>query len=959
MKSSKNRRNQKTVLCTQHVFLFFVFMVVAIVSAKTVIVDGVGHNKDSAIKNALRSAVEQCVGVRIGSRSMVDNFRLISDKVVSQADGYVSSYTVLSERSKFGAVEVSVSADVAITKLEDDLAAQKILYEIQNKPRIMVVLDERIEGRQLFEKTAKHVFEKALIAHGFIVVDQERMEQIRQADQAAPDDAKDLASSAFKNGADLIIRGAIDVSEATPKMIYGTQFYTVPIQMNARIVRADNAQIIASKIKQTKKNSQEPKSAANFGLATGGTALAEELIEDLYQYWRSEAYNENRVEVVVAGLSEKELNGFETAARGFSIVRALRLRYIESGRALYDMELRGTIQDLRAAIGAKPPLGLAIKAMTEHRMTLYRSVEKQPISFEKQIPGVEISGFTIQDIFPARIRFYENNPVARVAIKAGDQVLRNVKVGVIIPGLMNLPSEVMVDELTAGQTRDLSLNLVFNVNEIMKIVSTRTEYGQATVSFVEKGKNIERKLTVPVKIYEKNTMDWDVLQSLGGFVTYRDPVINDLARKAVRMVPSVNGSNPDLFNGMSLFTAMNALGIMYVKDPASSPGVKMLDRVQYPVETLKSKSGDCDDLSTLYAALLSAVGIRAAVISYPDHVLVMFDTGIFEKNRLALSADTTLTVAYQGTLWIPVETTMIDRGFVAAWHAASKEYHNVLAEGERIGIIDLDEAWKSYPPAPIQSAEMAFDLGKLPAKAALEITGLEKNAQSTIAQTLKELQSRVAVGAKNVDSVSGIYNSMGILLVRQSNYKEAAEYFQKAIKLRNDRGICSNHACAMLLSGDEDKALNEFDAIYGKDPSGRIAVNRALCLYAKAQGSEGIDAFVKALKEASAMMPSSRKLEEYLGIDLGDDLDVKGSDQREEQQQKQVNLRRLKELIRKRVISNSGKTPSDISGTTTETSTGSMADKRPPLVMPFGGIRGADPTQITKIIDLIYWFEKI
>jgi tetratricopeptide (TPR) repeat protein len=620
------------------------------------------------------------------------------------------------------------------------------------------------------------------------------------------------------------------------------------------------------------------------------------------------------------------------------------------------MELRGTIQDLRAELGAKPPLGLAIKAMTEHRMTLYRGTEKQPISFEKQKPEVEISEFTIQDIFPARIRYYENNPVAHVAIKVGEQALRNVKVGVLIPGLMNLPAEMMVDELAAGQKRDLSLNLVFNVNEIMKIVSTGTEYGQATVSFNENGRVVERKLTVPVKIYEKNTMDWDVLSSLGGFVTYRDPVVNDFARKVVHIVQSPTGSNPDLFNGMSLFTAMNALGIAYVKDPVSSPGLRLLDRVQYPVETLKSKSGDCDDLSALYAALISAVGIRAAVISYPDHVLVMFDTGIFEKNRLALSADTTLTVGYQGTLWIPVETTMVGRGFVAAWRAASKEYHDALAEGQRIGIIDLNEAWKTYPPAPIRSAETAFDLGKLREKATLEISGLEKVAQSTVAQTLKELESRVAAGAKDVDSVVGMYNDIGIILVRQNNYKDAAEYFQKALKLRNDRGIRSNHACAVLLSGNEDKALAELDTIYGKEPSGRIAVNRALCMYAKARGSEGVDAFVKALKEAAAMMPSSRKLSEYLGIDLGDNLDLKGADEHEEQKQKEINLRHLKELIRKRVISDTRGTPSNMSGTTTETSTGSMADTRSPLVMPFGGIRGADHTQIAKIIDLIYWF---
>ena len=912
------------------------------------VVDGIGYNKDSAIKNALRSAVERCVNMRIGSQSMVDNFRLISDKIVYQANGFVSSYTVLSAHDKLGAVEVRVSADVEITKLEDDLAAQKILYEIQNKPRIEVILDERIEGRPLFEKTATHAFENTLIAHGFTVLDQERMEQTQKTDQSSRNDAKDLASSAFKNGADLIVRGAVDVAEATPKLIYGTQFYTVPIQMNARIVRADNAQIIATKIEQTKKNSQEPKAAANFGLATGGKMLSEDLIADLIQYWRSEAFNENRCEVVVDGLDENDLNTFENAVQNLSMVRSIRLRYIESEKALYDLELRGTIQDLRALIGTKPPLGFAIKSMTEHRITLFRGVGKQPILFEKQLSGVEISEFSIQDIFPERIRYYENNPVAHVIIKAGEQTLRNVKVGVIIPGLMDLPAEKMVGELAAGKTRDLSLNLVFNVKKLMKINATRMEYGQARVSFDEKGRDIERKLTVPVTIYEKNAMDWDLLPSLGGFVTYRDPVINDFARKVVQIVPSPTGANADLFNGMSLFMAMNTLGIRYVKDPASSPGTRKLDRVQFPVEVLKSKSGDCDCLSTLYAALLSAVGIRAAVITYPDHVLVMFNTGIFEKNRLALSADTMLTVVYQGTIWIPVETTMIGDGFVAAWKAASKEYHTALTEEGQIGIIDLDEAWKIYPPVPIRSAEMTFDLGKLQEKAALEISGLENVAQSTIAQRINELQSRLAVGPKDIDSVSAFYNSIGILLVRQNNYKSAADNFQKALMLHNNREIRSNHACAVLLLGEEEKALSELDTIYKKDISGRIAVNRALCLYAKARSNEEINEFVKALKEASAMMPSSEKLAEYLGLDIEDNLDQKGTDEHEEQHQKEVNLRRLKELIRKRVLS----------GTTTETSTGSLADKLPTLVMPLGSLRGSDPTQIAKIVELIYWFEK-
>jgi hypothetical protein len=47
-----------------------------------------------------------------------------------------------------------------------------------------------------------------------------------------------------------------------------------------------------------------------------------------------------------------------------------------------------------------------------------------------------------------------------------------------------------------------------------------------------------------------------------------------------------------------------------------------------------------------------------------------------------------------------------------------------------------------------------------------------------------------------------------------------------------------------------------------------------------------------------------------------------------------------------------------MSGTTSETSSGSHADKQPPVCMPFGGIRGADPAQIMKVIDLLYWFEE-
>ena len=49
-------------------------------------------------------------------------------------------------------IKVKVMVDVATGKLEDDLIAQKLLYEAKNKPRIMVILDERTGGKKLVAK---------------------------------------------------------------------------------------------------------------------------------------------------------------------------------------------------------------------------------------------------------------------------------------------------------------------------------------------------------------------------------------------------------------------------------------------------------------------------------------------------------------------------------------------------------------------------------------------------------------------------------------------------------------------------------------------------------------------------------------------------------------------------------------------------------------------------------------
>lgn len=87
--------------------------------------------------------------------------------------------------------------------------------------------------------------------------------------------------------------------------------------------------------------------------------------------------------------------------------------------------------------------------------------------------------------------------------------------------------------------------------------------------------------------------------------------------------------------------------IRYVRDPAG------LELVQTPEETLRIKSGDCDDKSVLAGTLLQAIGhpvrFRAVGISAPKQY-----QHVFPETRI-------------GTKWVSIETTEpVDIGWLPA-----------------------------------------------------------------------------------------------------------------------------------------------------------------------------------------------------------------------------------------------------------------------------------------------------
>lgn len=105
--------------------------------AQQVTVTGVGDNKDDAIKDAFRNAVEQVVGVYVNSNTVVSNSQVEFDKIYANSEGYVNDFKVLRTAYKGEGCQVQVCVDIDMEPSSKLLRDLKLTYMLDN-PRIMV-----------------------------------------------------------------------------------------------------------------------------------------------------------------------------------------------------------------------------------------------------------------------------------------------------------------------------------------------------------------------------------------------------------------------------------------------------------------------------------------------------------------------------------------------------------------------------------------------------------------------------------------------------------------------------------------------------------------------------------------------------------------------------------------------------------------------------------------------------
>lgn len=251
-----------------------------------------GIARDRAIRDALRKAVEQGVGSYVTSETRVQNYQLLSDRIYSQAQGYVSSYKVLGEWQESGLYRVAIRARVKLDQLQSDLAAIGLLLEEQGRPRVMVVVKEldnptdfTVSDKMMSQDLLETMILDAFATKGFPVVDAATVAANLKRDQLrailAGDDAAAQALGQ-RTGAEVVVAGTAQRSSERKTVPYSgtvTDFYR--FRISCRAVNVATAAVLgaASLTREVPFSEDEARRAA-------AETTASKLISDIVRNWQ-------------------------------------------------------------------------------------------------------------------------------------------------------------------------------------------------------------------------------------------------------------------------------------------------------------------------------------------------------------------------------------------------------------------------------------------------------------------------------------------------------------------------------------------------------------------------------------------------------------------------------------------------------------------------------------------------
>ena len=333
----------------------------------------------------------------------------------------------------------------------------------------------------------------------------------------------------------------------------------------------------------------------------------------------------------------------------------------------------------------------------------------------------------VEPLYGSLQKTYAREALGSVRVRNLQDKPIEARVSVFIPEVMDKATERII-QLRPRAVTDVPLTAVLG-ERVRNMEDDRQVTLQVTATYASRRMNRNEKVSATTTVYKPGAIDWSRgMAQAAAFVTPSDPLIEDVARAAAKTViegPAAQFSNRNVALMAAMVDALATIGVAYVSDPqnafkdvAETPHA--VDTIYYPAQTLKRGTGDCDDTTVLLASLLGSVGVPTQFVDAPGHIFLIAGTGLDEVNADGLGVDSTSYVVLDHEVWIPIETTVMAKGFLESWRVGASELNSL--EGAP-AFVDVTRSQARYEPTlpPGERANVAIDSAKLLARLDTEV----------------------------------------------------------------------------------------------------------------------------------------------------------------------------------------------------------------------------------------------
>ncbi len=449
-------------------------------------------------------------------------------------------------------------------------------------------------------------------------------------------------------------------------------------------------------------------------------------------------------------------------------------------------------------------------------------------------PKLKIMKPDFYQVFPVIYKFYDKNPIGAVLLKNGEKSkIKDVQVGFLVPQYMESSRIIaVIDEMKPGEEVTVPITALFR-NDILKITEKDSVQALISAEYSIGATVVEAKRNDSLKIYDRNSINWDDTQKAAAFITAKDPTILKISRNITSEIAEKGSKviNQNLTDAIALFEALREYGIAYKIDPDSSyadlsKNETATDYLQFPVQTLDYQTGDCDDMSILYSSLLEAVSVESAFITTPGHIYIGFALGLNKAQARHIFSNTENIIFRDDKAWIPVEVTALKDGFLKAWNLGAREWREAEAQ-QAADFYPVRQAWRTYEPTWFGSEENASVIKRLPDENVVVRaykSSMNQFTQMQISPLVAKLQTQIKKRAS-----SRLINRLGTIYATYGMYDKAKQQFSKAAK-SNYVPALVNLGNISFVNGKYKSALTLYKKAYRYNPDSTpvlLAVARA------------------------------------------------------------------------------------------------------------------------------------